>query len=305
VLGAAGVRSSVASGASPLVASSWRCRWGLRGPPSPPPSPGVAGGIRVSGRQGLTGASQRSAPPATRGRSQLSASGRVVGVCVASLGPRRGGRRPAGASWPGAGACARAGMAVGGDVAGVRAWWWRDLGGCAVPASPSRGGPAGCRWRRGGAWGTQAGDLPGRGSGAQRGRTTHWSRPRQWGPVLQAGVVWRGGSPRALGPTGGRTTPRHRRRHDGILTGIGQDRAPQDKGSPRQHIAKTTHLSDRRGPSQRRSKTKDGATSAPPTPPASAGPPCSSASRSLGAQAGAKAGAGRARDPGRGLTNAC
>ena len=34
---------------------------------------------------------------------------------------------------------------------------------------------------------------------ARRGRTTHWSRPRQWQSVLQAHRPWRGGSPRALG----------------------------------------------------------------------------------------------------------
>ena len=38
----------------------------------------------------------------------------------------------------------------------------------------------------------------GEGAGARRGRTTHWSRPRQGQPVLQVHRPWRGGSPPAL-----------------------------------------------------------------------------------------------------------
>ena len=94
--------------------------------------------------------------------------------------------------------------------------------------------------------------------------------------------------------------PRHRRRNATFPSGTGQDREP-----PRQRRSKTANLQDRRGASQRPSTLQDVADRAPPTPPGHAGPTNALASRPLGARAGAKAGQGRARYPGRGLTNAC
>ena len=101
-------------------------------------------------------------------------------------------------------------------------------------------------------------------------------------------------------PYGREGNPRHQRRNATLPSGTGQARAP-----PRQRRSKTAHLQDRRGARQRPSTPQDVADRAPPTPPGHTGPTNALASRLLGARAGATAGQGRARYPGRGLTNAC
>ena len=126
--------------------------------------------------------------------------------------------------------------------------------------------------------------------------TSHWSR-RQQPPLVPRCGCWRG-SPRALGPAGVRETQDTGGAMPPSQAGPGTTENPQDTGDPRQHTTKTGDAQDRDGPRHRTSKT------APPQP-SHAGTTPALASRPLGTGAGAKAGQGRARSPGRGLTRAC